>query len=203
MLDNVLRGTKDRLLIAIASRLYAIHPTTITGLALMVGLISALLLTQQQYLWGLACWLGNRILDGFDGTMARLNHQQSDLGGYLDIMGDFVVYAFIPLALVVGSPTPANYLSLGFLLGAFYINSASWMYLAAILEKRQQGAKINRELTSITMPPALIGGAETIIFYCLFILFPQYLTWLFGLMSVLVLVSVGQRLRWAVQSLDQ
>lgn len=51
--------------------------------------------------------------------------------------------------------------------------SASWMYLAAILEKRPDQART--ALTTITMPAGLIGGTKTIMFYGLFILWPGYL----------------------------
>jgi phosphatidylglycerophosphate synthase len=130
--------------------------------------------------------------------VARLHRRQSDLGGYLDILADYVVYAGFPLALVIGTPSRAGYLSLALLLAIFYLNTASWMYLAAILEKRQHGSG---ELTTITMPAGLIGGTETIIFYTLFLIWPHYLVPLYLLMSGLVLVTVGQRLVWAVRHL--
>ena len=199
MLDNALRHYKDRLLDPLARPLLTVHPTLITLLALAVGLVGLLLLTQQAYGWGLACWLLNRILDGLDGSVARLHRRQSDLGGYGDILADFVVYAGVPIALVVGEPSWGGYLSLAFLLASFYLNSASWLYLAAILEKRPYRDKT--ELTTITMPAGLIGGAETVIFYSLFILWPAYLVFLYALMAGLVLVTIGQRLVWAVKYL--
>lgn len=201
MLDHYLRGAKDAFLNPLTRLFGSIHPTIITLASLVVGLAGAYFLTQQQYAWGLIGWGLNRILDGLDGTVARMFRKQSDLGGYLDILVDFVIYALIPVALVVGRPSTAGYLSLTFLLVSFYINSASWMYLSAILEKRARGAANQGELTSVTMPRGLIGGAETVIFYSLFILLPQHLVTLFGLMGGLVLLTVGQRLVWALNRL--
>jgi phosphatidylglycerophosphate synthase len=178
-------------------------PVAVTLIALAVGLVGIVLLTQQYYGWGLACWLLNRILDGLDGSMARVHHRQSDWGGYVDILADFLVYAGFPVALVVGAPSTGGYLSLAFLLACFYLNTASWMYLAAILEKRKHGVRARGELTTITMPAGLIGGTETIIFYSLFLLWPVYLIPLFALMSGLVLVTVGQRVVWASQHLRE
>jgi hypothetical protein len=89
--------------------------------------------------------------------------------------------------------------SLLFLLFTFYVNSASWMYLAAILEKRSQ--QHADRLTSIAMPAGLIGGTETIVFYTAFIFFPGVLPWLFSLMGLLVVVTIVQRLLWAVRHL--
>jgi phosphatidylglycerophosphate synthase len=203
MLDYTLRGIKERALTAIAIRIgQVLHPTTITFMAFMVGLIGVWLLVIKQYNLGLIFWLLNRILDGLDGTVARQNKLQSDLGGYLDIVTDFVIYALIPIALVFSDPTAPRYLSLAILLATFYVNAASWMYLAAILEKRAQGSAARGEMTTVTMPAGLIGGAETIIFYCLFLLFPAYIASLFVTMSLLVSITIGQRLVWAVRHLS-
>jgi phosphatidylglycerophosphate synthase len=197
MLDNILRHFKDRLLDPLARPLARADPIVITLLALAIGLVGIGLVTQQYYGWGLACWLLNRFLDGLDGSVARVHRRQSDWGGYMDILGDYIVYAGFPVALVLGTPSAGGYLSLAALLACFYLNPASWMYLAAILERRRHGAGVRGELTTITMPAGLIGGTETIIFYTLFLLWPVYLVPLYAIMSGLVLVTVGQRVVWA------
>ena len=202
MLDSLLRETKDWFLLPLALRLQPIHPIPISFIGLGFGLLATGLIFQQQYLWGLAAWLLNRLFDGLDGTVARVTHKQSDLGGYLDILFDFVIYALIPISLVLSAPTSAGYIALAFLLAIFYVNAASWMYLSALLEKRKHGAKARGELTSVTMPAGLIGGAETIIFFSLFIILPQHLVSLYWIMAVLVVITIGQRLVWASQNLD-
>lgn len=202
MIDKVLRSPKEQALAPVALRLLrSIHPTAITLVAFGVGLAAAVAAWQQAYALGLVLWLLNRILDGLDGTVARLYHKQSDFGGYLDIVLDIAVYAVIPLALALGINTPPVYIALGVLLGTFYINSASWMYLAALLEKRNRGAAARGEMTTVTMPGGLIEGAETIIFFSLFFLFPQALVSLFVVMALLVLATSAQRLVWAVRHL--
>ena len=203
MFDNMLRGLKDRILSSVAVFIRArFHPIQITILAFMIGLIGVFALTQQLYLLGFFLWCVNRFFDGLDGTVARLYDLQTDLGGYLDILLDFVIYAAVPVALVIAEPTSTGYLAVIFLLATFYINAASWMYLSAILEKRAQGANVQGERTTVTMPGGLITGAETILFYCAFILFPAYLVQLYLLMSVLVIVTMIQRFIWAMRHLD-
>ncbi|MDZ7629780.1 MAG: hypothetical protein U5K74_00120 [Gemmatimonadaceae bacterium] len=81
--------------------------------------------------------------------------------------------------------------------GAFFVNACSWMYLSAVLEKRASGASRTGELTTVTMPPALVAGFETVVFYTLFFLFPQKLVLLFGIMATLVCINVLQRLLWS------
>lgn len=204
MLDYALRPLKDRVLIPVARPVgLRISPTTVTLLALATGLLAAGLLLTRQYGLALALWLTSRMLDGLDGTIARTHARQSDFGGYLDILCDFVVYAAIPAALVLGRPlTPAPLIALALLLATFYVNAASWMYLAAILEKRSAGAGARGEQTTISMPAGLVGGTETIAFYCAFILLPAHTVLLFGTLAALVGASVLQRLFWAAGALS-
>ena len=202
MLDNRLRSVKDMLLVPLARLLFIIHPTIISVIGLIFGLIAAGMLVQQQYLWAFGFWLLNRLFDGLDGAVARVTYRQSDLGGYLDILFDFVIYGAIPVALVVGTPTEAGYVTLALLLGTFYVNAASWMYLSAILEKRAHGAKQQDELTSVTMPGGIVGGTETILFYSTFILWPGQVPFLFSLMTLLVAITIVQRVIWAGRHLN-
>lgn len=202
MIDKVLRYPKEATLKPIASRvLRPFHPTFITVVAFGVGIAAAVAVWQQAYLIGLGLWFLNRILDGLDGTVARLHNKQSDFGGYIDIVLDTVIYALIPTALAVSVQSTDVYLALIFLLGSFYVNGAAWMYLSALLEKRRSGASAQGEMTTVTMPGGLIEGTETIIFFSLFLLFPNLLTILFVVMGVLVYISALQRLIWAVRHL--
>lgn len=151
----------------------------------------------------LGLWLLNRLLDGLDGLVAREHGRATAFGGYLDIMADFAVYAAVPIGLYLSRPGSGNALSLIVMLGSFYVNAASWMYLSAILEKRGAGAEARGEVTLVTMPPGLIGGTETILFYAAFLIWPDQMKELFTLMACLVLVGVGQRLWWARSSLSE
>jgi phosphatidylglycerophosphate synthase len=198
MIDRMLRTPKEQLLQPMAHRPFrAIHPIAITLLALGVGLGAAVAAWQQIFWLALLLWLLNRLLDGLDGTVARLTDKQSDLGAYLDIVCDTLVYAAIPLGLAFGAGTTAAYVSVGLLVASFHLNTASWMYLAALLEKRKHGATEQQEMTSVTMPSGLIEGGETIVFFCLFLLFPQAMVPLFLLMALLTLATAAQQWRWA------
>lgn len=48
---------------------------------------------------------------GIDGLVARVSGQQTDFGGYLDILCDFVVYAAIPIGLGTNGFFPLKILS--------------------------------------------------------------------------------------------
>ncbi|HWJ32387.1 MAG: CDP-alcohol phosphatidyltransferase family protein [Gemmatimonadaceae bacterium] len=205
MLDELLRPLKERMLTPAATVVGgSIHPIVVTLAAFVVGLGAAVAAALGMNGVGLTLWLVNRVLDGFDGTLARAQGAQSDVGGYVDIVLDFVVYAAIPLGLVVAAAPPerpALAVSALGMLSSFYVNAASWMYLAAILERRGAGAAARGELTTVTMPRGLIGGTETIVLYALFFALPRLLVPLFGLTTALVLVTVLQRLAWAARHL--
>lgn len=203
MLDHTLRVYKDDLLRPVAGYLGRISPNVITLFAMVTGLAAAGAAGLQWYWAALGLWLLNRVLDGLDGMVARTHGRQSDFGGYLDIVLDFVVYAAVPVGLYLGAPSSATALGLILLLSSFYVNAASWIYLSAILEKRAAGAAVRGELTTVTMPNGLVGGTETILFYTLFLLWPGGLPWLFAVMTAMVLAGAGQRLYWAQRNLDR
>ncbi|GIK57462.1 MAG: CDP-alcohol phosphatidyltransferase family protein [Chloroflexi bacterium] len=197
MFDEQMRQVKEQVFHPLARPLLRIPPWVFSLLGLVMGLAAAAALWQQAYAWGLLFWFLNRVLDALDGSVARLVGEQSDFGGYLDILLDFATYALIPIGLAWGRPLPENLLTLTFLLASFYVNAASWMYLAAVLEKQRHIP--GHRLTTVTMPAGIIGGTETILFYTAFILFPNYLAWLFGLMGLLTALTILQRVRWAAR----
>ena len=201
MFDNQMRRVKDAAF-APAGRLFGrFSPLLLTGLGLLFGVITAVFLAYQLYPWALLAWLLNRSFDALDGVVARQQGRQSDFGGYLDIVADFLVYAIVPLGLVLGRPSEAGYILLAILLTSFYVNAASWIYLAAILEKRNAGANAQGAETTIIMPAGLVGGTETLLFFLLMLLFPGWYLWVFGVMAALVALTVIQRLIWAWRAL--
>jgi len=200
MFDERMRTVKDMTFDPVARMVQAIPPLFFSLAGLVVGVLAAIALWQQLTLLGLLLWLLNRVFDGLDGAVARLSARQTDLGGYLDILADYLIYALVPIGLAAGFPGEGVIAALLFLLASFYVNSASWMYLAALLEKRDLAH--SDRLTSITMPAGLVGGTETILFYIIFILFPQQIYWLFPVMAALVSLTILQRLVWAQRHLD-
>ena len=204
MFDQFFRGLKDRLLEPVARALGPhLPPSAITWVAFAVGLMCAVVVLAGDLRVALGLWLLNRLLDGLDGTHARVHARLSHFGAYLDIVLDFVVYAAIPIAFVVAGRQYELALAGAFLLASFYINAASWMYLSALLEARGQGAAAHGETTSATMPPGIVAGTETVVFYTLFFLMPSRQAMLFTSMALLVLVNVALRLHWANRRLRQ
>lgn len=200
MFDDYLREAKDRLAGPLARKMTDVNPNLISLVGFIFGVGSALLAFMGSYGGALVLWLLNRGLDGLDGLVSRMHNKQDDFGGYLDILSDFFIYAALPIAIVLGNPTRERTLSLIVMLAVFYLNAASWMYLAAVLEKR--AAVSGEKKTTIVMPSGLIGGFETIVFISLFIIFPTWVTILFILFTGLVIFTILQRLVWAKRTLS-
>jgi phosphatidylglycerophosphate synthase len=202
MFDRYLRHMVDFWLAPVARALGPrLSPTVITVIAFAAGIGSAAAAFDGPAGVALALWIVNRILDGLDGTQARVHHRESPFGAYLDIVLDFLVYAAIPVALSARAATQEMAFAGLMLVASFYVNAASWMYLAAILEQRREGAATRGERTAVTMPPGLIGGAETVAFYAAFFLWPAQQRWLFYAMAALVVMTAVIRLIWAARRL--
>jgi phosphatidylglycerophosphate synthase len=196
MFDQGLRRFKDRCLQRALPHMTCFSPNQWTLISLVVGLCSIAAVFMQLLLLGLLLFLANRALDGIDGAVARATHQQTDFGGYLDLMADFVVYAGLPLAFLFAQPSLALATATSVLLAVFYLNAASWMLLAALLDKRTTITH-----TTFHMPVGLIEGFETLVFYTLFFIFPQHLVALFYLMAALTSIGIVQRAHWAFLNL--
>ncbi|MBL8095450.1 MAG: CDP-alcohol phosphatidyltransferase family protein, partial [Anaerolineales bacterium] len=119
MFDALFRRYKDRVLAPITGIVSRLSPNQVTVLAFVFGLGAAGFAAAGWTLAALAAWLTNRVLDGLDGTLARKRSAASDLGGYLDIVLDFGVYAAVPLGVAWGlGPGGAHWIALSVLLAS-------------------------------------------------------------------------------------
>lgn len=202
MLDRSLRVAKERIFEPGAVSLAkVIGPTTLTAASLGTALACATLAATDHPWWAVGAWWTSRTLDGFDGPVARARGQAGDLGGYLDMVGDTIGYAVIPLGVAAGVDTRSGWVAAAALVASFFVNAISWTYLAAVLEKHGHGAAATGEMTTITMPPALIEGTETIVLFSVFIALPRAAVPVFWTMAALVAVNVAQRIVWAARHL--
>src|SRR5262245_23042370 len=118
MLDAAMRRfvdpPLDRLARVAAAQGVPANAITLVGLA--IGLAVVPLLAVESYAGALVVIGLNRLADGLDGAVARRG-TPSDLGGYLDIVGDFIFYAAVPFGFALARPEnalPAAFLTLSF-----------------------------------------------------------------------------------------
>lgn len=172
---------------ALAPRVSA-DTVSIAGFAL--GCFAMLAVMFGHHGLGLALLLLNRLADGLDGAVARQNGV-TDLGGYLDIVLDFIVYSGIVFAMAVADPV-ANALAAAFLLFSFMGTGASFLAFAIMAAKRGLETS-DRGTKSLYYLGGLAEGTETILFLVAILLWPMgfpVLAWCFG--AVCWLTTAGR-----------
>ena len=169
------------------------NAVTVAGFAIGVAAWGAL--AARAYGLAMALMLGNRLADGLDGALARRT-RLTDLGGYLDIVCDFLFYAGVPFFFAVGQADAA--LPAAFLVFSFVGTGASFLAFAALAAKRGLTTQ-TRGRKSIYYLGGLTEGTETIGLFLLICLLPQHFglfAWIFGSLCWLTTIS---RVATAVQ----
>ena len=218
MFDINLRPLKDTIFDPISSSIPDyVSPTQITGCAFIAGLLSSILICLNQQALSLLFWILNRFLDCLDGAVARHRKQESDLGGFLDLLCDFIVYSLIPISCCIRNlqadrgdtlachDNVEGLVVVALLEASFWINNFVLFYIAALNEKHttQTNQRAKKELTSVTMQPALIEGFESGLFFTVMLILPHYVKYLSIFMSVGVGIGTAQRVLWLVQALKR
>jgi phosphatidylglycerophosphate synthase len=190
MLDPLLRPPVDRVMAVLARRSAAAGLTpnfvTIVGFAFGVGAMAALAF--QAYGLALALLIINRVMDGLDGALARITGA-TDIGGYYDIVFDFIVYSGFVFAFAVGQPQHA--LAAAFLIFSFVGTGSSFLAFAIVAQK--QGISTERRgRKAFYYLGGLTEGTETILVLIAICLFPSafsHIAVVFGLMCWITTVT--------------
>lgn len=151
---------------------------TYAGIAL--GIAAAGATAVEAYLSGMLLFFANRVLDGLDGAVAR-HSKLTDFGGYLDIVGDFIIYALFVFGFALARPEQ-NAVPAAFLILSFVGTGSSFLAYAIFAEKRKITTDI-RGRKSLYYLGGLTEGSETIAAFALMCLFPGsfgLIAWIFG-----------------------
>ena len=181
MLDATLRRLIDPPLDAAGRRLAAsgISANGVTLGGFLLGLAALPLLAVGQFGWALIVILLNRLADGLDGAIARVRGV-TDLGGYLDILCDFLFYGAVVFGFVLAAPE--NRLAGAFLLFSFIGTGSSFLAFAILAARRGRETSL-RGQKSFYYLGGLTEGSETIALFLLACLIPRsfpVLAWVFG-----------------------
>ncbi len=198
MLDPMMRRLIDPPL-SVAGRSLAgvgisANAVTWTGFVIGVGAIAALAF--QQYWLALALILANRLADGLDGAVAR-HAGVSDLGGYLDIVLDFLIYSGVIFGFAVGRPDQA--LPAAFLIFSFVGTGSSFLAYAIMAAKRDISTDL-RGRKSLFYIGGLTEGTETIALFVAICLLPQWFAWLAYGFGALCWLTTGARIAAALDA---
>ena len=167
----------------------------LTFIGFFFGVLAGIFIIFGFYQVGLGLFLLNRLFDGLDGGLARLQ-SPTDKGGFLDIVADFLIYSWIPFSFALANDERA--LAAAFLIFSFIGTGSSFLAYAIIEAKRpQKGSSASKAKTPKTAKSffylgGLTEGAETILALSLACLFPAYFSLIaivFGLMCWLTTIS--------------
>jgi phosphatidylglycerophosphate synthase len=181
MLDTAVRPLIDPLLARLADRFVRadISANTVTLVGFSVGLLAVPALAAEWYAVALVFILANRLADGIDGAIAR-RVGATDLGGYLDILCDFIFYAAVPFGFALAAPE--NGAAAAFLIFSFVGTGSSFLAYAALAAKHD-GKIAPQPRRSIYYLGGLTEGTETILCFAVLCLFPgsfAEIAYLFG-----------------------
>ena len=182
MFDRQVRRLLSPALDAAGGRLAdaGVRPLAVTGAGWVAGVGACVAAGFGQWTLALVLWLLNRLLDGLDGPVAR-RRGATELGGFLDIVADFSIYAGFVLAVAIAVPE-ARVAAVA-LLTAYYVSGTAFLALSSLIERRSRtGAVEVGDERSLRFVGGLAEGTETVIVYVLFCLFPPYaalIAWVF------------------------
>lgn len=200
MLDGRLRPRIDPPLERFAEHLSrrGIGADAVTWVGFAIGLVAIACVAAGLYGTGLVLFLVNRLFDGLDGALARLRGI-TDLGGYLDIVLDFLIYAGMAFAFAAADPQ-ANALAAAFLLFAFMGTGSSFLAFAIMAERRGLRTRA-RGVKSLYYLGGLTEGTETILFFVLCALFPAHFPLFAWIFAGLCWLTTAGRIATAIRSL--
>jgi phosphatidylglycerophosphate synthase len=173
---------------------WGVGADVLTVLGCGLGLAAAMAIVWGQLTLALALIIASRLLDGLDGTLARLT-QPTARGAFLDIVLDFVFYAAIPLAFALHDPA-ANALAAAVLMAAFVLNATSFLAYALLIEKHrlQDEAPARGLRKGFVFLGGLAEAGETLAAFVLMCLWPQHFAAIALGFAALCLVSWAMRL---------
>jgi phosphatidylglycerophosphate synthase len=196
MLDASLRPLLAPLLTRIAAqfRAWGLSANQVTAAGFILSLFAFAALVFSCYGWALFFLACGRLMDGVDGTLARQT-EPTDLGGFLDIVSDFVFYSGMVFFFAVGRPEVA--LAAAFLIFAFVGSGSSFLAYAIVAAKRGLG-NAGRDKKSFMYLGGLTEGSESIAALAALCIFPDYFTSIaYGFGALCWLTTIG-RVRRAV-----
>lgn len=165
------------------------NQVTITGF--VVGLTVIALLALHYYFAAILVIVFNRICDGIDGELARLNGP-SDEGAFLDIVLDFIFYSAVVFGMALSDPQQ-NALPAAFLLFSFMGTGSSFLAFA-IMAQRKSIVSIEYPNKGFYYLGGLAEGTETILFLLAFCLMPGNFFWLAIVFGVICWLTTCTRL---------
>lgn len=169
-----------------------VSPNAVTVVGFALSVAGTWPIATGRPVVGIALWLLGRLLDGYDGLLARLSGRTSLFGGFLDITLDMLAYSAMAVAFAWAMPADRTLWML--VLVGYVMAITTTLALSSLLERADQQLGGNR---SLQFTPGLAEGGETTIVYCVIALVPVASRWVLSAWIALLLVTAAARLRLA------
>lgn len=191
MLDSVARKLIDPPLNGLANGLSdRISANSITIVGFFIGILSFIAIIKGQFALALVFLLINRFCDGLDGAVARRSGA-TDLGAYLDITADFLLWALLPVGFALYDPVLA--LPAAILLSSFAMSMTVFLAFAMLAEKRGLSSEAQGKKGFYYLA-GLAEGTETIGFFIFVLAVPTYFATAALIFAAFVYLSVLGRI---------
>lgn len=196
MLDSYIRPVVDIPLIRLAKFLHrsGISANALTAAGGIMAICAFMALAAQSYIVAVSFIVLNRLMDGLDGLVARQT-KATDIGGYLDIVIDFIFYSGCIFFFALGRPEDALYAA--FLIFSFIGTGSSFLAYAILSEKRkdkERGAKSFKYLSGLT------EGTETFALLVAMCFFPSHFYWLAIVFGLMCWVTTYGRVKYSIST---
>ena len=166
-------------------------PNQMTFLGLIIGIFMCFFIFFEQYFVALFFLLANRIADALDGSMARINGI-TPLGGYLDIVFDFIIYAGFVLSFGISKE---HFTTVSLVLLFSYIGTAStFLSEAAIMAKTKYNTDNKILPKSIYYGSGMVEGFETILYMTFCLIFPNQFILISSIFAVMCFITFFSRI---------
>ncbi|PWQ94358.1 CDP-alcohol phosphatidyltransferase family protein [Leucothrix pacifica] len=183
---------------ALLARKISANHVTIAGFVVGMCALPALLLDLP--LLALVFIILNRLLDGLDGTLARMT-TPTDSGGFLDIVLDFLFYSSVPLGFALANPEQ-NALAAAVLIYAFIGTGCSFLAFAVIAAKREMSST-DYPNKSFYYLGGLTEATETIIVFALMCIWPEWFSVFAYGFAALCAITTVLRIRFGMESFTE
>ena len=150
---------------------FGVTANQITLFGFFLGCLAFPALITEHYLVALVFIVLNRVCDGLDGALARIQGI-TDAGGFLDISLDFLFYSLIPFGFVLANPEQ-NAIAGAFLIFSFIGSGSSFLAFAVMATKQGIDNPVYKH-KSLYYMSGLTEGTETIACFIAICLFPTH-----------------------------
>ena len=149
-----------------------------TYIGFILGILMCLFIFINKHEIAIIFLFLNRFSDGLDGVMARLESPTA-LGGYLDIISDFIIYG--GFVLCFGLSNQEN-LTVSLILLFCYLGTSTTFLTKAAIQPAIRSVNTDEKQIpkSFHYASGIVEGTETIIYMLLCLIFPK----MFSLISI-------------------